>query len=61
IVLALVGISAILILPAAYALWALRQVHDIAQTLDARDVEATDAYGDLVVAACAVGAGLLGV
>ncbi|HEX8395423.1 MAG TPA: HAMP domain-containing sensor histidine kinase, partial [Longimicrobium sp.] len=47
IVLALVGISAILILPAAYALWALRQVHDIAQTLDARDVEATDAYGDL--------------
>jgi signal transduction histidine kinase len=47
IVLALVGMSAILILPSAYALWALNEVHGIAQTLDARDVEATNAYGDL--------------
>lgn len=47
IVLALVGIAAILIIPAAFALWGLSELQDIAHTLDARDVEATDAYGDL--------------
>ena len=47
IVLTLVGIAALLAAPAAYGLLALRDLQTIARTLNARDVPATDALGDV--------------
>lgn len=47
IVLTLVGISVLLVIPAAYGLRALNDVHAITRRLDEHGVGATDALGDL--------------
>ena len=47
IVLTLVGITVLLTVPTAVSLWSLEQVHQTVHLLQNRDVQATDAYGDL--------------